>query len=115
MLPAQISNVRVDAVVHDGDDASRVAEEWAPSCDCVQCGVEPKFGRLAGAAPEAFLQAPCATYRQGGEVCDTSAVAEIVCEAARGEDGLAAGQVGDCGFLEGDVLEGVLVEAGERV
>lgn len=115
MLPAQISNVRVDAVVHDGDDARRVAQERAPSCDCVQCRVQPQLGRLTGAAPETLLQAPCATYRQGGEVCDSSAVAEVVCEAARGEDGLPAGQVGDGGFLEGDILEGVLVEAGERV
>lgn len=115
MLPAQISNVRVDTVVHDRDDASRIAQEWTPSRDCVQRRVQPQLGRLAGAAPEALLQAPCATYRQGGEVCDSSAVAEVVCEAARGEDGLAAGQVGDGGFLEGDVLEGVLAEAGEGV
>lgn len=115
MLPTQISNVRVDAVVHDGDDASRVAQEWAPPCDRVQCRVQPQLGRLASAAPETLLQPPCTTYRQGGEVCDAGPVAKIVCEAARGEDGLPAGQVGDCGFLEGDVLEGVLVEAGEGV
>ncbi|CRK36693.1 hypothetical protein BN1708_016545, partial [Verticillium longisporum] len=60
-------------------------------------------------------KAPSTSEAEGGEICDASAVAEIICEAARRKDGLAAWDIGEGSVFEGEVFESVLVETGQRV
>ena len=91
VLPAELADQRVDAVVRNSHSSSGIAQERPPPRHGVEYRIEPQLGRLTRRAPQTLLQTPGASNRQTGEVCDTRPVAEIVCEAARGEDGLRAG------------------------
>lgn len=115
MLATHVTNSRVEAVVDDGDHTQRVAQEGTPPGDGVEDGVQSQPGGLRIGSPQALLEAQGASYRQTGQVCDAGAVTQVVGEAPRGDDGLAAGQVGQGGIFEGNVFERVAVEAGEGV
>lgn len=115
MLPAQVPNIRVKAVIHNRHNTRRVTQERPTARDRIQGRVQPQLRRLARAPSQALLHAPRAAYRQRRQVCVAGAVAEVVGEAARGEHRLPAGQVGQRRVLEGDVLERAFVEAREGV
>lgn len=115
VLPPEVPDGAVEAVVGDGDNAGGVAKEGATAGDGVEDGVQAQLGWLVDGPPQTLLQAPSTSEAEGGEICDASAVAEIICEAARRKDGLAAWDIGEGGVFEGEVFESVLVETGQRV
>lgn len=112
MLSAQRTNRAVGAVIYQRDDARAVTQEWASARDGVEDAVEAQPRRHGGwVLLQTLRQAPCATDGQGRQVADASAVAEVVGPATAGEGRM----VNRGGFLEGQVVERILVEAGERV
>lgn len=93
MLAPKIADVRVDAVVRDGNDTSRVAQEGTSPRHGVEDRVQAQLRGLSSRPPQALLQAPGATHAQRRQVCDSGAIAEIVGEAAGRQDRLATGKV----------------------
>lgn len=115
VLAPQIAKVRVHEVVADGDDTGRVSEKGPPACDGVEHRVQAQLRGLAARPAQTLLQTPGATQRQPRQVCHAGTVAEVVGEAACGDDALGAGEVGEGRVFERDIFEGFLVEAGQRV
>lgn len=115
VLPSEVADAGVEEVVGDGDHTGRVAEEGTTAGDGVENRVQTQLWRLVRRPPEALLQTPGSSYRQGRQVCDTGSVAEIIRKASGGEDGLAAGHIVQSGIFEREVFESVLVQTGQGV
>lgn len=116
-MPAAIMpNRRINPIIHHGDHTRRVAQKRAPPRHAVEHAVQPQLRRRPrGALPQTLHHPPRAPQRQRRQVRDPRAVAEVVRPAARGQGGARARQVGERGFFEREVVEGLCVEAGEGV
>lgn len=116
-MPAPIMpNRRINPTIHHRNHAGRVPQKRAPPRNAVQHAIQPQLRRRPRRAlPQPLHHAPRAPQSQRREIRDAGAVAEIVGPAARGQGGARAGQVGEGGFFEGEVVEGLGVEAREGV
>lgn len=116
MPPPVIANRRIDPIVDHRNHSRAVPQKRPPPRHTIQHTIQPQLRRRRGRRfPQPFDHAPRAPERQGGQVGHAGAVAEVVAPAAGGQRRLGARQVREGGFVEGQVVEGLLVQAGEGV
>jgi hypothetical protein len=112
MLATQRANSTIGTIINQRNHARAVTQKGSPPRDRVQNTVQAQPRRHAGGILlQPLAEPPRASYGEGGEVADARAVAEVVGPAAAGEGGVVDRRA----VLEGEVVEGVLVEAGEGV
>lgn len=116
VLPARVANGRVETVINHRDDTGRVAEERTTAGNRVKNTVQPNLGWCGGwCLVQSFCETPRASESQRSQICGASTVAKVVGPAARRQDGSGAGEFIESRVFEGEVVEGVLVQAGQGV